>query len=198
MDIDRYMARPLSTGLRGRRRGGGGGGGGQRGVAAEADLLLALADVGGARVQAVIADGHAPGGGDTLGEGGAREGRRGEHGALVCLLVGAVAHLVLGRLHVRVVLDARKRVVRRLVLRLRLRPAAARVVLAGAGLGGRAAAAARLAQQLALLPRRERGRGGGGRGGGLLHEVGRLARRGRLGARRLGVAPLVRRGGGLG
>ena len=45
------------------------------------------------------------------------------------LLVGAVAHLVLGRLHVRVVLHPRKRVVRRLVLRLRLRPAAARVVL---------------------------------------------------------------------
>ena len=78
MDIDRYMARPLSTGLRGRRRGGGGGGvgvggggggGGQRGVAAEADLLLALADVGGARVQAVIADGHAPGSGFGLGSG---------------------------------------------------------------------------------------------------------------------------------
>merc|ERR1719352_690021 len=120
MDIDRYMARPLSTGLRGRRRGGGGG---QRGVAAEADLLLALADVGGARVQAVIADGHAPGGGDTLGEGGAGEGGRGEHRALVSLLVGAVAHLVLGRLHVRVVLDARERVVRRLVLSLRQRAA---------------------------------------------------------------------------
>ena len=80
MDIDRYMARPLSTGLRGRRRGGGGGGGvvvggggggrgGQRGVAAEADLLLALADVGGARVQAVIADGHAPGSGFGFGFG---------------------------------------------------------------------------------------------------------------------------------